>query len=442
MSLWSQARKLALQTPEARNRYVDFLRAVSIGFVVLGHWIIAAPSMKDGRLHLDHMLGIQPWTQWLTLLFQVMPIFFLVGGYSNAASWDASRRKGESYGVWMAGRARRLIGPLLPLVLVWGIFAAVGRQLGIPFEMLNEGSKLALVPTWFLAVYMVVCSLVPLTRAAWQRFGMGSYWVLVAIAVGVDFLRFGGEGHWPTIGWINYPVVWLAVHQLGYLWRDGRLAGWRAVPWGIAGVLSWTLLARFGPYPISMVGVPGEEVSNTLPPDIMLLALGAAQVGILLMLEGPMRRLLAKVNVWTSVVLINGMIMSIYLWHMTSIALAIGVARLFDGIGLHEPPGSGDWWLARIPWLAVYVIGLIPLLLLFGRFERLRAPEVTPRLPVWRVVPGLVLIAVAIASVTLGGIAHDGGIGVRFGMVGALIVGALLVGVPGTNPFRGRAPQS
>ena len=41
-----------------------------------------------------------------------------------------------------------------------------------------------------------------------------------------------------------------------------------------------------------MVGVPGEEVSNTLPPDVLLLALGAAQTGLVLALEGPMRRLL------------------------------------------------------------------------------------------------------------------------------------------------------
>ena len=50
MSAWSQAKKLAEKTPESRNRYVDFLRAVSIGAVVLGHWIIAAPSMADGKL--------------------------------------------------------------------------------------------------------------------------------------------------------------------------------------------------------------------------------------------------------------------------------------------------------------------------------------------------------------------------------------------------------
>ena len=121
MSVWSRARDIAERTPASRNRYVDFLRAASITAVILGHWLIAAPWVADGRLRLDHMLTVQPWTQWLTLLFQVMPVFFLVGGYSNAASWDAARRNGTPYGAWVAGRARRLIGPIIPLILTWAV---------------------------------------------------------------------------------------------------------------------------------------------------------------------------------------------------------------------------------------------------------------------------------------------------------------------------------
>lgn len=73
MSPWSRALRLAEQTPPSRNRYVDLLRAVSITAVVFGHWLIAAPWIASGQLRLDHMLAVQPWTQWLTLLFQVMP---------------------------------------------------------------------------------------------------------------------------------------------------------------------------------------------------------------------------------------------------------------------------------------------------------------------------------------------------------------------------------
>ncbi len=438
MSAWSRAASIAARTPESRNRYVDFLRAVSIGAVIGGHWLIAAPWVSAGELRLDHMLAVQPWTQWLTLLFQVMPVFFLVGGYSNAASWEAARRSGTPYGTWVAGRARRLIGPIVPLVLAWAALAVVFRQFGTSYEMIRHGSILALVPMWFLAVYLLVVLLVPWTHGAWRRWGIASFWVLVALAVVVDWLRFH-DGHRPAVGWINYLFVWVAVHQLGYLWRDGRLAGPRhALPWFVGGVLSWILLTRFGPYPISMVGVPGEEISNTLPPSVLLLALTAAQVGLVLALEGPMRRWLARPAPWTATVLVNGTIMTVYLWHLTVLALAVGLAWLLGGVGLRLEPGTTAWWLARIPWFVILAAGMIALLPLVGRFER-SAPlpnGYAPSTP--RVLAGAVLVSAGIAFLTLDGIARADGLGLRGVVVAGLILGAWMLGAVGTRLWRGR----
>ena len=60
------------------------------------------------------------------------------------------------------------------------------------------------------------------------------------------------------------PFVWLAVHQLGYAWHDGRLAGLRnGLPMFVGGLLSLVALTHLGPYPLSLVGVPSDEISNT-----------------------------------------------------------------------------------------------------------------------------------------------------------------------------------
>jgi hypothetical protein len=430
---------MAAATPPSRNRYVDLLRALSISAVVLGHWLIAAPWISAGELRLDHMLAVQPWTQWLTLLFQVMPVFFLVGGYSNAASWDAAQRARVPYGTWVAGRARRLIGPVVPLILTWAALAFVFRRFGVSYEMIRHGSILALVPMWFLAVYLLVVLVVPLTRAAWRRFGIWSYWVPVLLAIAVDFLRFN-DGHRPAIGWINYLFVWIAMHQLGYLWRDGRLAGPRhALPWLAGGAVAWIALTRLGPYPISMVGVPGEEISNTLPPDVLLLALGAAQTGLVLALEGPMRRLLSGQRAWAATVLVNGTIMTVYLWHLTVLALLVGLAHLAGGFGLHLVPGSPQWWFGRVPWFVALAAGLAALLPLVGRFER------SPSLPAGfhpstaQVLLGAALASAGIAFLALDGIAAAGSIGVRGIIVAGTILGAWLLGAIGTRWRSSRA---
>jgi len=79
-SIWSRAKEMAQQAPPERNRYVDFLRALSILAVVVGHWLVAAPYMKDGAVGGGHLLGgigldVQPGsTSW----WLARPVWFIL----------------------------------------------------------------------------------------------------------------------------------------------------------------------------------------------------------------------------------------------------------------------------------------------------------------------------------------------------------------------------
>jgi peptidoglycan/LPS O-acetylase OafA/YrhL len=118
----SRAQQVHDATPPTRNRVVDFLRAAAITVVVLGHWTILAVS-ADGGVQPHGVLDQARWTHPLTWVFQVMPIFFLVGGYSNGLSWRSARRKGQGYSAWLRARVRRLGIPLIPLLLSWFLIA-------------------------------------------------------------------------------------------------------------------------------------------------------------------------------------------------------------------------------------------------------------------------------------------------------------------------------
>lgn len=95
------------RTPAGRNRYADALRVMSILVVVYGHWLLAVVMVRDGQLHGVDLLTLEPWTHWLTWVFQVMPIFFWVGGYANAAGLRSARREGAGWADWVRGRAER-----------------------------------------------------------------------------------------------------------------------------------------------------------------------------------------------------------------------------------------------------------------------------------------------------------------------------------------------
>lgn len=403
MRMWSQAKEMAAITPVERNRYVDFLRAVSILMVVTGHWLIVALYFHDGKLELSDLLKMQPNTQWLTWLFQVMPIFFIVGGYANAVSLEGARRRGTNYAGWLISRLNRLASPLLVLLLVWAVLATMLHFAGVTGDRLQLMTRAALIPIWFLAIYMMVVVLAPASYAAWQRWGFASFWVLAIVGALVDVAFFKAHIEW--LGFSNYFWVWLAVHHLGYAWRDGRMGGpARLLLYAAMGFAALWLLIFKGPYPFAMVGSPDEGLSNTLPPKITLLALGVFQFGLLLSIEQPMRRVLAGLRIWAATVLINSMIMTLYLWHLTVMVIIVAVAYTIGGFGLGIEPGTSAWWLTRPVWIVVLYAFLLPVTLMFSPLERRSLPAGAPVPGAARLIVGAMLICLGVALLAMFGI--------------------------------------
>lgn len=408
MGILATARTLAERTPAQRNRYVDLLRAVSILVVVLGHWTMAAVTVRDGELVPGHVLVLASWTHPLTWVFQVMPVFFLVGGYANALSWRSAQRRDEDYGTWLRVRARRLTLPVVPVLLVWFAAGAVALALGVDWQTLRLASTVALVPTWFLAAYILVVAVAPATLMAWQRW---RWWSLLAgaLAAGLVDLVSLSTGS-VAVGFANYLLVWATVHQLGYAWLDGDLRGVpRQTALAVAGLVGAVLLVVVGPYPVSMVGVDTATVNNTYPTRVTLLLLGMFQAGVVLLVEPLGHRLVAGARAWAVVVAFNARIMTVYLWHVTAMVAVIGVALLAGGRGLAVEPLTAPWWLTRPVWYVVLGTVTAGLVALLGRFE---TQDVDPRPapPRWRPVIAVVGVCAGLGALAVLGIADADGL--------------------------------
>jgi len=373
-------------------------------------------------------LDVVPWSAWLTWAFQVMPIFFIVGGYSNGISLASAEKKQLTYAQWLAGRLHRLLTPLTLLVVFWALLAIALNLLRVADENIQALSQAALVPTWFLAIYTMIVLLAPLTYRLWRRWGFWSLFGYIALAVLVDAAFFKLDMQW--LGWSNYFWVWLAMHHLGFAWLDGRLGSpGKLLLMAALAFAALFALIQYGPYPIAMAGSPGEEVSNTLPPKITLIALGLFQFGLLLALEGPMNRFLKGLNAWTGTVLVNSMIMTVYLWHMSVLIALMALAYFAGGIGLDMTVGSGAWWASRPLWLLVSAIALLPLALALSPLERL-APAKSDSPPgALRLIAGAVMAGLGITLATLMG--FDGNLMSleNTGIIALMLGGAWVCGI-------------
>jgi hypothetical protein len=102
------------------------------------------------------------------------------------------------------------------------------------------------------------------------------------------------------------------------------------------------------------------------------------------------------------------------------------VAYLAGGFGLRLEPGSSEWWLARLPWLAANAIALVPLVLVFGRFERPRAAEGVPA-PAWRYVLGAIVTVAGLALLAAQGVGGYGKFGLNVWALALALAGVGLV---------------
>jgi hypothetical protein len=292
-------------------------------------------------------------------------------------------------------------------------------------ELISYGSQVAFIPIWFLAVYVGIVLLVPAMEAAWARFGMSFFWALTAAATVVDLMYFAVGLRW--LGFANYLFVWGSVFLLGYAWLDDRFSERRTQLVG-AGFCFATLLllTHIAPYPVSMIGLPDDPISTTTPPKVTLIALAIMQGGLLLAAQAPARRWLAGRIVWTATVAVNGNIMTLFIWHLTATVLVVFVAYLASGFGLRLQPGSSEWCLSRFPWLAANAIALVPLVVVFGRFERPRATEGAPA-PAWRYVVGALMTVAGLALLAAWGVGGYGMFGLNVWGLALALAGVGLV---------------
>ena len=397
----------------ARNLAVDFYRVSGVVLIVLGHWLAGSVTYHDGYFGRQNPLVDQPWTQWLTWPFQAVPTFFLVAGYAGAVSWTHRRDiDGVSRQTWLRHRLARVLGPTTVYVgLVSAVVVVVGLR-HVAGSTLEYAGWAVAMHLWFLAVYLVVVSLTPAALAAQRRWGLLVPAVLAVGVVVVDAVGLGG--HLPHLRVLNYLLCWGALYQLGIAWHEGAFAGRKAVLLAVGSAVALALLILLGPYPVSMIGVPGQTVQNTDPPSTAMLAFACTQAGLVVALAPALNRPLRAGFVQRMLTRANGNVMALYLWHMIPVVI---VAIVGYPAGLLPQPieGTAEWWLARLEWVVILslVTAVEMVLLSWGRgfFAAPLAMLGTPLTERWAepvMLAGTAMAAYGLAFIAAEGFAPSG----------------------------------
>jgi len=423
-----------MKAERQRDLYPDALRAVALLVVVFGHWLATLPRLEAGRVvATDHLLEVWMPAAFLTWALQVVPLFVFV---SAAVSTDGVARRihqGHSQLEWWGARALKLARPTVTYLAALTLLAAIAQFTG--GRLLGPFNQSLTIHLWFLVMLIVVQALLPLSVEADRRFGLGAVLGLIVIAAAVDIVRAGAPlpMQWPTlgarvtatdggIGWLNAFVVWLLPQQLGIAWRRGRFRGaWTGLGIFLLGA-AWLAGAVISGYPVGMIGVDLDGNSNMLPPTLALIGVMWIQVGLVLVMERPARWLLDRQQLAGAVAFLGAFGMPLYLWHKLA---ELPAAWLGERIGLTFDagnPGDPGFWLARLEWIGLCLLMVVPVLAIVAWIEMRRRSKVPPAESTFAIIAGgIALLAGLGSSLVLGATA-----GAAIGLVATLIASQLL----------------
>ena len=384
---------MAAKTKSDRNRAVDFYRVVAMLAVAFGHWLaLVAVEDASGELQGGNAIEFVPELGWASWLLQVMPLFFVVGGFSSAMSLDSHFRANGRPQDWIAARLRRMMPPAIVLAGTWLVLLALAALVG-QFSVAVIAAHAAAIPLWFLANYTIDTALAPFVLPRFRK-NPGRVAALIAGAfVTFEAMRIFDV---PVLPHVNWVLGWLAFQVMGMAWRDGLLPTGRRLMALAAGLWATTLalVLSGGPWAITMVNAPGVENSPTNPPTLALMTFGAAYSLTAIAAAPRLSAWLAdRPKAWAGVVAANGVAMSVYLWHMTAAVIVTAAMFFTTGLPAHEV-GSTAWWLFKIPTILGSMIVLAAIVALVNRVER--AALLAPRRP-WN---GGVFSIVAVAALT------------------------------------------
>lgn len=360
-------------TPADRDRVVDLVRAASIVVVVLWHWTLSITQWSDGRLSMPNPIGHASGLWLSTWVFQVMPLFFVVGGFSNLAGWTSQGGTGSGRR-FVTSRLHRLGRPAGAMVAIWALIDVLVRVVAPGTPSVLTWGMVVFVPLWFLGTYGAVTALVPLTATLHRCVpGLTLAGLGAAIAIS-DTIRFAGGVE--AAGYVTTAAVWLFAHQLGYFWRTGTLTSMRReahAAIAVVGLTGLVVSTNIGVYPRSTVAVEGEWLSNMFPTTAPIAMLAVFQLGLVLMVRPMFNEWLRRSRrAWRSTVAVNAVAMTVFCWHMTAVVVVIGLWHLAGWDLLTEPTVA--WWLQRPVWSIAPMIVLVPIVGIFLPIETRSRP--------------------------------------------------------------------
>ena len=376
-----------------RDSAVDLVKAFCLIVVVGLHTLMGGITVDDTGPTISNALAGNYAFAWATWGVQVMPLFFLLGGFASIKHWRRMRDKGALPADYIRERVNRLARPAVkPIALVGASIAALAIT-GISPEVLGSLGLIIRQPLWFLAVYLACSAFVPLFTRLHERAPALTLFGLLGAALVIDTVSVTYD--LAAVSYLNFFFVWIFIQQLGFWYADGafsKLPRWALLVCGVAAYATLVVLTL-------VVGYSKDMYENLNPPTTCILVLAVGQIFLVAFAHPWLTRLANLALVKKATDAINRNSMTIYLWHVP-VAAVLGLAMVRVGLGAPEPL-TAEWWETRPLFLLLVGLAVIPVVAFVARQEAKKPIFTAASTPIALATLKVVLAVAGVATVLL-----------------------------------------
>jgi len=429
-------------TSISRERFIDFLKTFGLLLLVFNSFSFLNINYSGGEYLIINNSFSSSNSSIVTWFTVGLPIFIFSMGFTNLIAWYSNVGRDGSQWNYLVDRINSLLGPVLVLIFAVSISLNILlRSNLIPnYLTTTEDGVISLVeftlwPLWLVSIYMVMVMFAPLTIYLHKKYPYPTLVILVLVTIFIDIVEV--PINYSYIQVFNYLFFWLAIHQLGYFYADGKIQMFKKSIYFLFSVVLYGFLyyqVFFNEKVINFANYRLNSVSNEDPPSAYYLIASFAFLFLLISLQKFFVKLLNNRKVWLIFSHIHSNIYTIYLWHLISLVIVL----LFNLDTLYS------------------LLILLLITFAFGNYERSQfnlSPNFVKRVNPLQPWPTPIkarfslsnfslawiaafLVLLGIIHLTLGGIGQDGFFSIRefyflrsntFEGIGRILIGVLLL---------------
>ena len=311
-------------TSISRERFIDFTKILGLFFLVINSFLFLRLEESGGEIFVTNLSSNSQSLIVISWFTAGMSLFFFSMGFNNLIAWYSNVARDGSQWNYLVDRINTLLGPVLVWIFTSTIILNIMSRSSIFPNYLTTAEdgimpsiEFILWPLWLVSIYLVMVLFAPLTIFLHKKYPYMTVFTLFTITVLIDNIDF--SFNFSYIKLFNYLFFWIAIHQLGYFYADGKIQVINKNVFRYIAVFAYGYLfyqISVSEKYLSLASYRLSSLNNEDPPTTLYLIASIGLISFVFTLKTLIEKMLSNQKLWLLISHIHANIYTIYLWHL------------------------------------------------------------------------------------------------------------------------------